>query len=201
MAPPVTLEEFADAVATAANAGSDFVQREELEAKERAAYEQGYAAGWDDAIRAEEEGQERITAEFARNLQDLGFTFHEARGHVMRAIEPLLNELVTKFLPAVANEGLSTLVLEEILPLADKAADGPIDLLVPVGMADKLQSLLTEHATLPVNIVEEPSLGQGQVLLRSAGAEKRIDMDEAIAKVSEALAALYPKTDRTEAYG
>ena len=52
------------------------------------AYEQGYTAGWDDAAAAQTDDQSRIKADFARNLQSLGFTFQEARMHVLRAIHP-----------------------------------------------------------------------------------------------------------------
>ena len=195
----IALEDFAFAASNAA--GPDFVPKDQVAASESAAYEQGYSAGWDDAIRADEEAQARISAEFARNLQDLGFTFHEARAHVMRAMEPLLIEMVSKFLPAVAAEGLAALVLEEILPLADQAADGPIDLMVPVGLGAKLEALLADHSAIPVRMVEEPSLGEGQVLLRSSKLEKRIDLDEAISKVSDALSALYHTSHRSAAVG
>ena len=200
MAHAITLEDFTQSRASL-EPGADLQRDEALEAAERAAYEQGYSAGWDDAIRAEEETQTRISAELSRNLQDLGFTFHEARSHVMRAIEPLLRDLVAKFLPAVAAESLGALVLEQLLPLADQSADGPIDLMVPVGLSAKLEALLAGHTAIPVQIVEEPSLGEGQVLLRSGNLEKRIDLDDAISKVSDALSALYYTQDRSKSVG
>lgn len=200
MAARPIFEDFDAALAEAA-VRPDLVSRDQVEASERAAYEQGYSAGWDDAIRAEEEAQTRISAEFSRNLQDLGFTFHEARTHVMNAMEPLLKELVDTFLPAIAAESLGALILQEIQPLADKSADGPIDLMVPVGTSARLEKLLTDHSAVPVRLVEEQSLGEGQVLLRSGGFEKRIDLDAAISKVADALAALYHTDQRSEAVG
>ena len=200
MAARPIFEDFDAALAEAA-VRPDLVSRDQVEASERAAYEQGYSAGWDDAIRAEEEAQTRISAEFSRNLQDLGFTFHEARTHVMSAMEPLLKELVDTFLPAIAAESLGALILQEIQPLADKSADGPIDLMMPVGASARLEKLLTDHSAVPVRLVEEQSLGEGQVLLRSGGFEKRIDLDAVISKVADALAALYHTDQRSEAVG
>ncbi|MEN8837451.1 MAG: flagellar biosynthesis protein, partial [Celeribacter marinus] len=57
-------------------------ERARLRAVEQAratGYEAGYKAGWDDAIAADESVRTKIGAELERNLQDLGFTFHEAR--------------------------------------------------------------------------------------------------------------------------
>ena len=72
------------------------------------AYEQGYTAGWDDAAAAQTDDQSRIKADFARNLQSLGFTFQEARMHVLRAIHPLIQEIVSHLLPKIARENLVT---------------------------------------------------------------------------------------------
>ena len=60
------------------------------------AYEQGYKAGWDDAATAQADDHTRISAGFARNLQELSFTYHEAKGQILGSLEPLLKEMVTK---------------------------------------------------------------------------------------------------------
>ena len=79
------LEEFANAGPHSAGAGGAGLTSDQADARAQASYETGYSAGWDDAVRAETEAHKRISAEFARNLQDLGFTFHEARAHVIPA--------------------------------------------------------------------------------------------------------------------
>mgnify|MGYP003515970463 CR=1 FL=1 len=49
------------------------------------AYEQGYRAGWEDAAAAHAEDQRRIRVDLARSLQALGFTYQEARAHVLKS--------------------------------------------------------------------------------------------------------------------
>ena len=83
-----------------------------------AAYETAYKAGWEDAASAQSEDQARIRADLARNLQQLSFTFQEARAHVLKAVEPLLEEMVNRLLPETARETLAPLVLEQVMPIA-----------------------------------------------------------------------------------
>jgi flagellar assembly protein FliH len=68
------------------------------------AYDQGYRAGWDDAVQAQSSDQAQISAELARNLKSLSFTFAEARGHVLAAMQPLLADIVARLLPTISHE-------------------------------------------------------------------------------------------------
>ncbi|WP_321367266.1 flagellar biosynthesis protein [uncultured Celeribacter sp.] len=174
---------------------------EEIEANRMAAYEQGYKAGWDDATRAEGEDQSRIGAEFARNLQDLGFTFHEARSHVMKALEPLLTEMVSKVLPNLVNETLGQTILEELLPMAENASDAPIQIVVSPASRPAIQRLIDDSLTIPLDIIEEPSLAEGQVYLRMGELEKKIDMDAAVDKIGKAINAVYALNEEAMKHG
>lgn len=162
-----------------------------LERARLAGYEDGYRAGWDDAARKEAEEQGRIGAEFARNLQDLGFTFHEARAHVMQALEPLLAEMIEKVLPGLVRETLGQSILEELLPLVAEAADAPIEIVVtPVGRAP-LEAMLGAAVSVPLRVVEEETLADGQVYLRTGKLERRIDMARVIERIGAAVRGLY----------
>ena len=60
-----------------------------------AAYEQGYSAGWEDAANAANQDQTQIRGDLARSIQALGFTFHDAGMHVLKALAPLIREKLT----------------------------------------------------------------------------------------------------------
>ena len=64
------------------------LDRVALEDEKLAAYDTGYRAGWDDANAAQSDDQTRMKADLARNLQTLGFTYHEARTHILKALWP-----------------------------------------------------------------------------------------------------------------
>ena len=97
------------------------------------AYEQGYRAGWEDAAAAHAEDQRRIRVDLARSLQALGFTYQEARSHVLKSLAPLMQDMVGKLLPEMAREALAPTVLETLMPLAEQLADEPVTLVVNAG--------------------------------------------------------------------
>lgn len=174
---------------------------EELEALRTEAYEQGYQAGWDDAVNAQSEDKTRIGAEFARNLQDLGFTFHEAKSHVMKTLEPLLSEMVTKVLPNLVSETLGQTIIEELIPFAEEASDAVVQIVVASGCKGSIEAIIDTSLTIPLEIIEEPSLADGQVYLRMGELEKKIDMDSAIERIGDAISSIYALNEEALKHG
>ena len=166
-----------------------------------AAYEQGYSAGWDDASNAAGEDQTRIRADFSHNLQDLSFTFHEAKSHVIHSLSPLLLALVDKLLPKLVAQTIGQKILEEIIPLAELATETPIQLVVAPSNRAALEPLVAMATAYPLEISEEPTLGPGQVYLRSGKIEKHIDLEGVIQKISEAITAVEHDNQGAFAHG
>jgi len=182
--PPLKLESFeSDPEAAVAQASQHLVLTEDARLQ---AYEQGYGAGWEDAVTAQTEDQSRIRADLARNLQALGFTYHEARSHVLRAVAPLLQDMIGQLLPQVAREALGPTVLDTLLPMAEHLADAPVSVVLNPAARPAVEALLAQTA-LPVSITEEPTLGEGQVYLRLGPAETHVDLDRATALISQAV--------------
>lgn len=163
----------------------------EFEECRLAAYEQGYTAGWDDAVAAQDGEIARLRADLGRNLEDLSFTYHEAHSHVLRTLEPLLHDMVTKVLPAIARESLGHMVLDHLRPMAKDLADQPVTLVANPANRALLETLVVAEATFPLTFREEPSLGDGQVYLRLGEAESRIDLDGVISAISAAVSAFF----------
>lgn len=164
------------------------VEATALEEGRLQAYEQGYAAGWEDATKAQDEDQSRVRADLARNIQGLGFTYHEARDHILGAIGPLLQDLTSRLLPTMAREAMAPLVLEALMPLVEQASDSPIELVMNPAARPAIVSLLEQTAGLSLVLKEEPTLGEGQVYLRlGGGGETRIDLDRALAEIDAAV--------------
>lgn len=167
-----------------------------LEDSKLAAYDQGYSAGWEDATTAQLDDQTRVRADLARNLQSLGFTYHEARIHVLRAVEPLLQQVVVRLLPALSRETLAPVMLEVLMPLAETLADAPISLVVNPASRAAVETLLAHATGLPITIVEEPSLSEGQAYLRLGATETHVDLDGATAEISAAVRGFFERPER-----
>lgn len=166
-----------------------------------AGFEEGYQAGWDDAVRAQAEDQARIGAEFARNLQEMSFTFHEARAHVIQSMEPLLDQLVSTMFPALVAQSLALTIHEEMQPLIAESADAPIELMVGPGGRHALEAHVNEIGNAAIRLIEEPSLAEGQAYLKIGRTERRIDLSGALDKIRAAIGALYELNQRTLKHG
>ena len=158
-----------------------------VEEAKLAAYEQGYRAGWDDAAAAQAEDQNRIRADLARNLQQLSFTWQEARAHILRAVEPLLEEMVGRVLPETAREMLAPMVLEQVMPLAGEMTDQPVALVLNPAVRVAVETLIEQATGLPMVIQEEPTLPEGQVYIRLGATEAQVDLARVTADIAAAV--------------
>jgi hypothetical protein len=183
--PPLRLEVFE----TAATGGDGTIVTDAgaLEEARLAAFEQGYTAGWDDASAALGDDQTRIRADLARSIQALSFTFHDARSHVLRAVEPLLTDALCKLLPDIAHASLAPRIIALLAPLAAELAGAPVRLILNPAVRLLVEALLEQAAGFPLEIIEEPSLGEGQVYLRLGDTELRLDLDGAVADIRTAI--------------
>lgn len=168
---------------------------EALEDMRMAGYEAGYKTGWDDAINSQSEGQVAIREEFARNLRDLGFTYFEARAHVQSAATTLVRQIVEELFPRLSSHALQHHVQDVINTLVDSAIDAPFTLRTSETEADTMRELLSD-SSVPIDVVPEPTLSQGQVLLKIGADETEIDVRRLSAVLENALDALETETKR-----
>lgn len=158
-----------------------------MEEARLAAYEQGYTAGWDDAVAAQEGDQTRMGAEIASNLQALSFTYQEARVHVLRAIEPLLSQMAERVLPDMARAALAPMIVETLRPLAEGLAEVPVVLVINPAARPAVEALLERTGGMSLTVETEPTLGEGQAQLRFGQTETRIDLDRAVTDIAAAV--------------
>ena len=159
-----------------------------LEEARSQAFEQGYSEGWEDAVAAERAGQERLGAELAQHLQEMGFSYQQARVHVLQMIEPMIEQLLGKLLPQTARATLAPVLAEILLPLATQSSEAPIRLAVHPQMRARVETRLSAMTTgLPLEIVADADLGEGQAYLRLGDGELCVDMDRAIATICAKL--------------
>ena len=185
----------------ATEAEADQVSAVVFEDARLAAYETGYSAGWEDAITAQADDQTRLHADFAQNLEALSFTYHEARGHVLRTLEPLLRDMVAKVLPDTARQALGQIVLDTLRPVAATLAATPVCIVLHPASRVLVEPLLRAKGTFPFTIVEESSLGEMQAYLRLGDTEQRVDLDGVIASIATAVDSFFHIERQGQAHG
>lgn len=188
--PGLRLEVF-DVAKAADGSMQPLVEATAVEEAKVASFEQGYSAGWDDAVAAHQGDQGRIRADLARNLQSLSFTFQDARSHVLQAIKPLILEMIDRLLPEVARESLAPTVLEAVMPMAEELANAPLTIVLNPAVRGRIEDLLTQATGLPMVIEEEPTMPDGQVYIRFGPAETKVDLAKVTADIAIAVRAFF----------
>jgi flagellar assembly protein FliH len=193
------LEVFEPAATPAAAAGSAGAADPVTEADERAlgAFENGYKAGWDDAVAALEDGASQQRAEVARALQALVFTHSDARSTVLAALEPLLRAMVARILPEIAQAALVPQIAAVLAAPAAAAAEAPLELVVSPGARGAVEAWLETRGVGDLRIVDDPALGAAQVTIRQGDAETRIDLDGAVTAITTLIADFFDDHRRT----
>lgn len=165
------------------------------------AFEKGYTAGWDDAIAAQDAETTRLRSDLGQNLQSLSFTYHEARQNVLEALRPLLLEMTAKVLPAMARDTLGHVVVEQLMPLADKLTVRPVTVVASPISLPQIRDLLSQERSIPLAFRAEPSLGECQVYLRFSETETRIDLDRVIAAIHDAITTYFSAEKEEATHG
>jgi len=172
-----------------------------LEEHRLEAFEQGYKAGWDDAAAAQSDDQSRVAADFARNLQELSFTYHEARGKILKSLEPLLKEMVSKVLPKLAFENLSQTIVDEVLSVAQTQTEPEIQIVISPSNRLALEQLVATQDNLNITIIEEASMADGLAYLHFADTEKQIDLDSVLTSFSQSVEGYFEQQDKVAING
>lgn len=140
------------------------------------AFEKGYRAGWDDSANAQRDSAASVSEDFARNLRDLSFTYHEAWAGFVAAMRPLIGQIVDAVLPDLARATLGTRVAALLQEEFEAHGPQPVVLRVAPSGAAPLRAMLPDQSGIPVRIVEDPGLADGQVQIRIAQVSER-DID------------------------
>ena len=188
--PGLRLEDFADAV--------DPVQplppaeEERDEELRQSAYEEGYAAGWEDATTACSDARAEREAEAARSLQALALTRDEAHRAALLSLEPLLQQVMTCLLPETARAALVPRVVEALMPLAETAVHAPLTVRVSAVLHPHVKRLLPVLArNLSLRIEEDPDLPDGAVRIAAGSREVQVDLAAAVAAIARSVSEFF----------
>lgn len=167
------------------------VMPEDLEDLRLNAYENGYTAGWDDAMRqADDETRARQEA-LARTAEGLNFTYHEAQAHVLGALQPLLQAIAAQILPELARGALVQAVSEELMSVANELAATPVELRVPAGMQAAFEAGFEGLMLPPLDIVECDDLPGGVAEFAGGARQTRVDLAGVAEHLASTIARFY----------
>lgn len=172
-----------------------------LEDQKLTAFENGYTAGWEDAVNAQAQDQSKISSELAASLENLSFTYHEALSQLMISVEPVFRSLLTTVLPAVMDRAFGETLCEHISEMTRAEASQPVVIAVPDGASDTVRRIVTTDVSLPVTITDDPELEPGQAAIRIGQNERLIDTAELLSDISEIVDSFFFKVEKEASNG
>ena len=177
------------------------ISEAEIEGQKLEAFEKGYRAGWDDAVKAQSDDRTRISSAFGQHLQDLSFTYHEAYTQVMNAVTPLLDEMVRSLLPELARQTLGQHIVEQLQAMSLEI--GRMDVVVAVRpeRIEAVKPLLDQDFGFPIRLTADDSLAEEQADIRFGATERQIDLSDLAASLAEAVAGFAHDNQRKMKHG
>ncbi len=154
------------------------------------AFEQGYAAGWQDALEhmRNEDALRRIAAEEA--LQAVSFGYHEAHAALQAQFLALMQAILAQLMPETVRHALPSCLEQELAALVRQNTRLPVEILCAPEARSTLEPIIAQVAGLQVDLIPEPSFSEAQVALRLGAQERRIDLDGVLA----ALGAIFERS-------
>jgi hypothetical protein len=170
------------------DAQSPLLDRFQAEKLRENAYEQGYAAGWQDALEhmRNEDELRNIAAQEA--LQAIGFSYNEAHQALVGSFLALIQAMLEKLLPEAAHLALPVFLSAELEALVAQNTRAEVQLICAPGARDRLAELVASCAQIKIELVEEPSFSESQLLLRLDSQEREIDLSGLLHKMREIFA-------------
>ncbi|MGX0877460.1 flagellar biosynthesis/type III secretory pathway protein FliH [Roseovarius sp. MBR-154] len=181
------LEDFGESLRGAAISITDI----SLEEERLAAFETGYQAGWDDAVKSQKEDERRIAADLAQNLQDLTFTYEEAYAAVLNALHPLLEQMVATVLPPLSQDTLAPRLAEILQEKALDHGRQPIVIAAAPGDMTRMETLIETLPGLDIALAEDDTLAPGQIFLRFGETEEEINLDSVLRAIEHAVSGFF----------
>lgn len=181
------LEDFSEVTENVSISDAPMFDEAALEGQKLEAFENGYRAGWDDAVKAQSDDRTRISSAFGQHLQDLSFTYHEAYSQVINAMSPLLDEIVNTLLPEISKATLGSHISQHLQEMTREIGKMKVIIAVAPSNLESISPLLDQDFGFPIEISEDDTLADEQADIRFGQTEKQIDLGDLLNSVSEAV--------------
>ncbi|WP_296474630.1 hypothetical protein [Roseinatronobacter sp.] len=184
------------------DAQGPLLDRFQAEKLREQAYEQGYAAGWQDALEhmRNEDELRNIAAQEA--LQAICFSYNEAHQALVGSFLALTHAMLEKLLPEAAHLALPAFLSAELASVVAQNTHAEIQLVCAPCARDRLAEVVASCTQIKIELIEEPSFSESQLSLRLDSQEREIDLSGLLQRMREMFAQHHSKyIEQETAYG
>ncbi|KAE9630797.1 ABC transporter ATP-binding protein [Parasedimentitalea maritima] len=177
------------------------VSDELLEEEKLVSFENGYTAGWDDAVGAQDSETTKISATLANSLEDMSFTFHEAQSQLIESLDPMLKVLTSAILPDAMAASFGHHIVDQLTDMAKGQTTQPLVISVAAGEAAGVRSALNQNFSVEVKVREAADLAPGQAYLRVGNLEREINSAALLDSIRDSVDAFSYQVKEDANYG
>jgi flagellar assembly protein FliH len=163
----------------------------ELEDVRLAAFEKGYGAGWDDALKSQGQKSVEISDGLVQAVNEMSFSYHEARAQLIRELEPVFLAMTQTILPASLQSTLGLRLVEKVTELAVGEGDLQVEVKVSDQDSDHVESALSSAGLQNVTVMTAPDVGPAEAYLNVGDREIHVDPSQLLADIDEGITAYF----------
>jgi len=164
-------------------------------------FENGYTAGWDDAVGAQESETSKISVTLANSLEDMSFTYHEAQNQLIESLDPMFKVLTSAILPDALAASFGHHIVDQLTDMAKDQTGQPLVITVAAGEAAGVRSALTQTFSVEVKVREDSELSPGQAYLRVGSLEREINSAALLDSIRDSVDAFSYQVKEDANYG
>jgi flagellar assembly protein FliH len=154
---------------------------------DRSGFDEGYRAGWDDALAAAARESGEMSEALRERLLQISHTQDAANRAALTSLEPLLHELFDKVLPRAADRSFISVIMEEAQALLGQSASDPFQIAVCPEDAAAVRLQFRSNGFGAVAVVEDATLSASQATLRCRNEERKVDLQGVLAHFDTAF--------------
>ena len=164
---------------------------EEVEDQKLQAFENGYQAGWDDAISAQSDSGKHVSAGLAASLKDASLEYQEVRDSLTNSVQEIMSGVVKTLLPKIARDSLGAHICEQVLAMTQSGSERTVQVAVAPEAEDVVLSILAEGNAASFEIAIDRLLAPTQAILRLGTDEREINLERMLTEISQSITAFF----------
>lgn len=160
-------------------------------------FENGYQAGWQDAVTALQVEKEEGIHKAAQVLEEITFTNSEARRQILNSVSELLQSIFANLLPHIRDQSLGSTLAHNLQTIIEKNLGEDVQILSSPGMAQVINDCLSENQRQHVVIKVVPDLPATEIRIEVGQATFLLDHGIIETAIRDAIAQLAPQKGRS----
>jgi flagellar biosynthesis/type III secretory pathway protein FliH len=163
---------------------------EEEEERRLAAFEEGYAAGWEDSAKAYGQEKGQSLSDLASSLADIHFTFQDAYSAILKEMEPVLRKMIDAVLPELATRSIGAHAVAELMNTLKNTPGVDLTITAHPSAKDRIATALHDATMPPVHLLTDDGFSPSQLIIGTESAETEINFETVFKGLEASLATL-----------